>query len=142
MGSQVEESDHRPVHRTYFRRIQQAVHQKHSLLSFQMTSLDQQLVRDINKKASSHTLLILRQGKTCKLPMKNTTLQYDDQQTFNGVIFATYPECIDKDHKETGRSTMRCQTCLRTHLGYGSNSWITTEKSQQQTLDGVVVNRV
>ena len=114
----------------------------------------------INREKSTATLFSLStKAKPGKLTLGNTTLKYEDQQTYLGVTFdkrLTWKQHITQAEGKARRklNIMRklagttwgatdkilksvYQGTVRPHLEYGSTSWMTTAKTHLQTLDKV-----
>ena len=114
----------------------------------------------VNREKSTATLFTLSsKAKPGKLTLGNTTLKYEDQQTYLGVIFdkrMTWKQHINQAEGKARRklNILRklagttwgatdkilksvYQGTVRPHLEYGSSSWMTAAKTHLQTLDKV-----
>ena len=114
----------------------------------------------INREKSTATLFSLSTKKQPgKLTIGNTTMKYEDQQTYLGVTFdkrMSWKSHISQAEAKARRklNIMRklagtnwganekvlktvYQGAVRPHLEYGSSSWMTAAKTHHQTLDKV-----
>ncbi|KAK7093030.1 hypothetical protein V1264_008689 [Littorina saxatilis] len=114
----------------------------------------------INREKSTATLFTLStKAKPGKLTLGNTTLKYEDQQTYLGVTFDKKMTWKPHINQAEGKARRKLnilrklagttwgatdkilksvyQGTVRPHLEYGSNSWMTAAKTHLQTLDKV-----
>ena len=114
----------------------------------------------VNREKSTATLFTLSlKAKPGKLTLGNTTLKYEDQQTYLGVTFDKRMTWKSHINQAEGKARRKLnilrklagttwgatdkilksvyQGTVRPHLEYGSNSWMTAAKTHLQMLDKV-----